>query len=264
MGFIMMSLMSLMVIGQREQKMVINEDVRGQFRVSSYDHTRYTQRRKILRFLIRYIGIPLLAKVDSVEGQENIPKTGAAILMINHISFIDPIVILPFLERDIVPLAKIEVYNYPVVGIFPRIWGVVPVRREEVDRRAIQQSLEVLRAGETILVAPEGTRGDELKRGKEGIAYLASRGDAVIVPTAIEGTRGFPALRGSSRWRRPGAQFRFGTPFRFRSQFRRAGGEQLRCMTDEAMYILASLLTPERRGYYSDLSKSSLTTIEFL
>jgi 1-acyl-sn-glycerol-3-phosphate acyltransferase len=257
-------MMSLLVLNHREQKMLINGKVRRDVRSRSYDHSRYAQRRKILRFLIRNIGIPLLAKVDSVEGLENVPKTGAAILMINHIAFIDPIVVLPFLKRDIVPLAKIEVYNYPIVGIFPRIWGVVPVRREEVDRRAIQQSLEVLRAGEIILVAPEGTRGDKLKQGKEGIAYLASRGNVAIVPTAIDGTQGFPALRGTSRWSRPGAHFRFGTPFRFRPQFRRAGGEQLRLMTDEAMYVLASLLPPELRGYYSDLSKSTQTSIEFL
>lgn len=229
-----------------------------------YDHARYATRRRVLRFLLKWIGFPLLAKIDRVEGIENVPAEGPAILMINHIAFIDPIVVLHLLPRDIVPLAKIEVYNYPVVGLFPRIWGVIPVRREEVDRRAIQQSLQVLKAGEMILVAPEGTRGPALKEGKEGAAYLASRSGAPIIPVAIDGTTGFPALRFTRRWRMPGAQVRFGPPFVYRPEYRHAGREQLRRMSDEAMYVLAGLLPPERRGIYADLTKATLETIEFV
>jgi len=238
------------------------EHIERKIYAKAYDHHKYEFRRNALRLLLRYVGIPLLAKVDSLEGQENIPASGGAILMINHIAFIDPIVLLPYLKRNIVPLAKIEVYDYPVVGIFPRIWGVIPVRREEVDRRAIQQSLEVLNSGEIILVAPEGTRGPQLKEGKEGIAYLASRSGVPIVPVAIEGTEGFPALRFSKRWRGPGARFRFGQPIRYRQELRRASREQLRQMTDEAMYELARLLPSERRGVYADLTKATRETIE--
>ena len=103
----------------------------------SYDHASFELRRRFLRFLIRNIGFTLLAKLDHVEGLEHIPSTGPAILMINHIAMIDPIVVMHVIPRNIVPMAKIEVYNYPFIGIFPRIWGVIPVRREEVDRRAI-------------------------------------------------------------------------------------------------------------------------------
>jgi 1-acyl-sn-glycerol-3-phosphate acyltransferase len=49
--------------------------------------------------------------------------------MINHIAFVDPIVVLHIVPRNIVPMAKIEVYDYPLVGIFPRLWNVIPVRR---------------------------------------------------------------------------------------------------------------------------------------
>jgi len=229
-----------------------------------YDHARYTNRRKLCRFLLRWIGFTLLAKIGEVEGVENIPTEGAAILMINHIAFIDPIVVLQVTPRLITPMAKIEVYDYPVVGIFPRLWGVIPVRREEVDRRAIQQTLEVLRAGEIVLVAPEGTRGPALKQGKEGVAYLASRSGAPIVPVAIDGTQGFPALRFTAAWRGPGAQIHFGKPFRYRAEFRRAGREHLRQMTDEAMYVLAGMLPPHRRGVYADLSRATQETIEFI
>jgi 1-acyl-sn-glycerol-3-phosphate acyltransferase len=229
-----------------------------------YHHARLERRRNVLRFLIRWIGFTTLAKLHSVEGIENVPAQGPAILMINHIAFIDPIVVLHVLPRNIVPLAKIEVYEYPVVGVFPRLWEVIPVRREEVDRRAIQQTLEVLRAGEMVLVAPEGTRGPALKQGKEGVAYLASRSGAPVVPVAVDGTEGFPALRFSAAWRDPGARLRFGRPFRFRPAYQHAGREQLRQMTDEAMYVLASLLPEERRGIYGDLAQATQNTIEFV
>jgi 1-acyl-sn-glycerol-3-phosphate acyltransferase len=155
---------------------------------SRYSHARWEARRRVLRWLLKVFAFKLLAKLDRVEGLENVPSHGPAILMINHIAFIDPIVVLHTLPRNIVPLAKIEVYNYPLIGIIPRLWGVIPVRREEVDRRAVQQVLEVLRAGEIVLVAPEGTRAPQLSQGKEGIAYLASHASVPIVPVAIDGT----------------------------------------------------------------------------
>jgi len=193
-----------------------------------YEHARWETRRRVLRFLIRNIGFTLLAKVDHVEGVENVPSQGPAILMINHINFVDPFVVLNLLPRNIVPMAKVEVYNYPIVGIFPRMYGVIPVQREEFDRRAIQGALEVLQAGEIILVAPEAHRGPELRQGKEGVAYLATRASAPIVPVAIDGTIGFPSLPFLPRWRGPGARVKFGEPFRFKTFGKRAGREVLR------------------------------------
>jgi len=228
---------------------------------SSYRHSDWTLRRKFCRFLLRTIGFSLLAKIDRVDGLENIPDSGPAILMINHIAFIDPIVVLFVLHRDIVPLAKAEVYEYPVIGIFPKLWGVIPVRREEFDRRAVQQVANVLKAGEIVLVAPEGTRGSQLSQGKEGVAYLASRNGVPVIPVAIEGTTGFPAIRFSSRWRKPGAHITFGKPFSFDPEIRRPDRDQLRVMTDEAMYILSALLPENQRGYYTNLNAATQDTI---
>lgn len=226
-----------------------------------YEHAKYETQRRFLRFLLRTIAFTLLIKLVKVEGLENIPKRGPAILLINHIAFVDPIVVLHVVPRNIVPLAKIEVYDYPVIGIFPRLWKVIPIRREEVDRRAVQNALAVLKAGEIILVAPEGTRGSMLQRGKEGVAYLASRSGAPIVPVMLEGTPDFPTLPLTEKWSEGGVYVRFGRPFRFRPDLKRANREQLRLMTDEAMYILAALLPESRRGVYSDLSKATRDTI---
>lgn len=228
---------------------------------NTYNHADWEARRRLCRFLLRTIGFTLLAKVDKVEGMENVPQTGPAILMINHIAFIDPIVVLHVLPRNIVPLAKVEVYGYPLVGIFPRLWGVIPVRREEFDRRAVQQVFDVLRAGEIVLVAPEGTRSPQMTQGKEGVAYLASRSAAPIIPVAVDGTIGFPAFRLSARWKGPGAHIKFGKPFYLRSESKHPGKEELRKMTDEAMYVLAGMLPEHRRGFYADLAHATRDTI---
>ena len=228
------------------------------------DQAKLERKRRALRFLLKWIGFTLLAKLDKVEGSENVPVEGPAILMINHIALIDPIVVIHSLQRNIVPLAKIEVYEYPIIGILPKIWEVIPVKREEFDRRAIHQVMETLGDGEIVLVAPEGTRGPTLKQGKEGIAYLASRSGVPVIPVAIEGTQNFPTFRFTKSWRNPGIQVQFGKPFRFRSIHKPADRDDLRKMTDEAMYILASYLPEYRRGHYSDFSKASQDTIEWL
>jgi 1-acyl-sn-glycerol-3-phosphate acyltransferase len=124
--------------------------------------------------------------------------------------------------------------------------------------------MDVLHAGEIILVAPEGTRNPQLMKAKEGFAYFASRSAAPIVPIAIEGSEYFPTYPFSANWRSQGVSVRFFPAFRYKSSYQRARREELRLMTDEAMYYLASNLPENRRGVYSDLSKATHETIEWL
>ena len=151
-----------------------------------YNHADWENKRRFLRFLLKTLAFTLLVRLERVEGLENIPKSGPGILLMNHIGWVDPIVLVHITPRYIVPLAKVEVYDYPVIGIFPRLWGVIPVQREGVDRQAVQGALNVLNQQEIILVAPEGTRNPTLQQGKGGFAYLASRSGAPIIPVTIE------------------------------------------------------------------------------
>ncbi len=230
--------------------------------VSSYVHARYEPIRRILRAAIR-IAAGLMVRIKHVEGQEYVPSSGPAILYSNHLAMIDPVIVIHVLPRNIVPLAKIEAFHYPVIGLFPRLWNVIPVRRGEVDRQALRACLAVLQAGEILWIAPEGTRRPSLLHPKDGMAYLAVRSGAPLVPTAIDGTPGYPALPFSRRWRQGGISVRFGRPFRFKVG-ERADRRQLTQMTVEAMYQLAALLPPERRGVFADLSKATQETIEWL
>jgi 1-acyl-sn-glycerol-3-phosphate acyltransferase len=229
-----------------------------------YDHRRLERKRRVLRWMTEHIAFRLLARVESVEGSEHFPASGAAILMINHIAFVDPVMVLGVVPRSIVPMAKVEVYRVPIFGIFPWLWEVIPVHRTEIDRKALRSAEEVLRAGEVILVAPEGTRHPKLQPGKEGMAFLAHRTGAPIIPVAIEGSEGFPSLPFLPRWRRPGVHIRFGRPFRFRPQAQKPDRERLRRMTDQAMGVLAGMLPPARRGVYSDPESHGQDLLEFL
>jgi 1-acyl-sn-glycerol-3-phosphate acyltransferase len=192
---------------------------------------------------------------------EYIPATGPGIIMYNHIAFIDPVAVLSKISRNVVPLAKTEALTLPFFGIFARLWGSIPIRRGEVDRDALETMLEVLKQGEIILLAPEGTRNPALIEAKDGIAFLALRSGAPIIPVAVEGTSGFPTFN-RKRWRSPGVSIRFGPAFRLKKTSGRVTREMLHTMTEEAMYRLAALLPPHRRGFYSDLSKATETTIE--
>ena len=229
----------------------------------AYDPTRWAKTRRFLHFLLRTAG-KLLLKVDHVSGLENIPKSGPAILMINHIAWIDPFAVIQVSDRIVVPMGKVEAFHYPILGIIPRVWGAIPVRRDAVEPSTLRQALDLLRGGGILLVAPEGTRSPQLGRGLEGIAYLASRSGVPVVPVTLEHTEGFPTTPFSPRWRKPGALVRFGRPFCYRPEYKRAKREQLRKMTDEAMYILAAMLPEKRRGEYADLSLATQDTLRWL
>ncbi len=229
----------------------------------TYHHERFEGRRKVLRWLIHQIGYRLLARFGRAENLDYLPVDGSAIVIFNHIAFIDPIVVLSVLPRNAVPLARHDVGGIPGWGIFPRLWNVIPVRRNEVDREALRMSLAVLEAGEVLLVAPEGTRHSSLQRAKAGLAYLALKSGAPIVPVAIEGTKGYPKLIVGKK-DLAAVTVRLGRPFRYKELEGQRNRDRLRIMTDEAMYVLAGMLPEERRGVYSDLSRATTDTIEML
>lgn len=226
----------------------------------------YDKRRRILLPMLR-AAVPSFCKVE-VEGLENVPRHGSASLMINHISYLDPIVVtasIPF--RYTISLSKIENFRIPVVGWFLRQWGHFPIHRGDYDRKALMQTIALLQSGQLVLMAPEGTRhAGGLQPGKDGLAYVATKSDAIIVPTAICGAENWKSRM--KRLRRAYAKVVFGKGFRFRTDGqKRIPRHVLSQMIDEAMYQLAATIPDEYahlRGDYAEIDKSTVDTLEFL
>lgn len=222
-------------------------------------------RRNIMRGVIRTLGFKVLWDVD-VTGMENVPTSGPAIIMMNHISLIDPVLCMGAVtNRFVIPMTKIENVRHPVIGPLVRWWGSYSVRRGEVDRKALVNSIELVKSGQLILIAPEGTRHPEgLVEAKDGLAYVATKADAVIIPTGISGA--VPWLQKMKRLQRPRINVNFGRPFKFKADGEgRVPREALSAMSHEAMYQLAMAVKDEtRRGFYSDLSQVTTQHLEFV
>lgn len=226
---------------------------------------QYTARRRFMRGLIRHVGFRLLADVD-ITGTENIPASGPTILMMNHIALIDPVICLGAVtERFVIPMSKVENARNLLFGVLVWGWGAYTVDRSTVDRQALKTSIDLLNQGQMILIAPEGTRHPEgLAPAKDGLTYIATRTDAIILPTALAGSQHF-----TSRWkrlRRVPVRLNFGSPFRFKLDGRtRIPRDELALMTQEAMYQLAITQTDANlRGAYSDLNRATTQTLLFL
>ncbi len=225
---------------------------------------RCNWRRRILRdWLLRPLGFRLIVK-PRITGTEYIPSDGPTLLVMNHIGFPDPIVVMGAVtNRFVVPMSKVENLRNLFVGTLARLWGVYSVDRHNFDRKALTNTIDLLNAGHCILIAPEGTRQPQMIEVKEGFTYVATKTNAAIVPIGLEYTD--KVSRNMKRLRRTRIEIRFGPAFRFKTGDQpRIPREIMRQMTDEAMYQLAQLVNPERRGYYHDLSNATTETLEFL
>jgi len=129
----------------------------------------------------------------SATGIERLPRTGPAVLVSNHVSWLDPIVLPLVLPRKPGFLAMEELWRMPGVSFVMRSYGrrAIPLRRGTVDATALRRALEVLRDGVLLIVFPEGgiSPDGRLRPFHRGAALLAARAGAPIVPVAIAGTR---------------------------------------------------------------------------
>jgi len=133
--------------------------------------------RLVLRLYFRF----------AVEGAARIP-TGGALIVANHPSALDPLVLAAALPRRGIFIAAAEFLRMRVVGWAMQAYGVIPVRRGQTDLSVIKKAIAALEAGALVVIFPEGRVSPEGGAAKAGAGLLAARTGAAIVPAALVGT----------------------------------------------------------------------------
>jgi 1-acyl-sn-glycerol-3-phosphate acyltransferase len=193
-----------------------------------------------------------------VEGREHIPKHGGAILASNHISFCDSFVLPLVVPRRVTYIAKAEYFDNWKVAWFFKANGHVPVRRGEgADwKNAMDAAAQIVEAGVLFGIYPEGTRSKDgrLHRGHTGVAMLALRTGAPVVPIGFIGTD--KAQPVGAKMMRPFKRvtIRIGPPLDFSAQAGQPAGQRaLRAMTDTVMAEIQRLSGQEYTARYAPM-----------
>src|ERR1043165_7806115 len=151
-----------------------------------------------------------------INGLENLPKHGPAIIVFNHLGDADAVLIfatLPF--SPIEGIGKIELYDHWLVGPVFRAYGIIWVHRGQPDRKAIRAALNGLAEGRMLSLAPEGRQSvtGALEEGEDGAAFLSMKSGAPIVPAALTGLENDNVFGHLKKWRRAPVSLSVGKPF---------------------------------------------------
>ncbi len=206
--------------------------------------------RKMMKSLCRLLVATCLQM--EMNGKENLPRNGPAIIVSNHLGDADMIIGIAITPREnIEVLAKSELYEFPVLGLVMDLYGVIWVHRGQPDRRALRAALHGLEEERIIALAPEGRESltGSLEEGTGGAAYIALKTNVPIIPVTVTGTENSRVYGNLIRFRRTRVKVSVGVPFNLKSFPDRR--ESIRIGTEIIMKTLASQLPQTYRGAYS-------------
>ncbi len=222
-----------------------------------YQFLKYVVLGPILKLLFR----------PWVEGAENLPVKGPAILASNHLSFSDSFFLPLKVPRRVTFLAKADYFTgrglkgWLTKGFFKSI-GQVPIDRSggRASEAALRKAMEILGRGDLLGIYPEGTRSPDgrLYRGKTGIARMALEAGVPVIPVAMINTFDIqPPGQVVPRIMQVG--IRIGEPLDF-SRYEGMEGDRfvLRSITDEIMYELMQLSGQEYVDTYATKAKEDI------
>ncbi len=175
-----------------------------------------------------------------VKGMEHIPQKGGVMLVSNHISNWDPLILgVAVKHREVSFMAKEEIFKIPVLKQLALGVGAFPVRRGKADRQALKKAIEVLGEGKLLGLFPEGTRSKtkELLPFQPGAAMIGIKAKAPIIPTIIVGSNRLFSLR------RDKLLVRFGQPLYY--DYENSTSEQLQQITEDLTGIIKEMLAQE-------------------
>lgn len=184
-----------------------------------------------------------------VHGDTTVPRTGAALIAVNHASYLDPPLVGAALHRPVAYLARKSLFRFAPFGWLIRRLNAVPVDREGATPAGIRTAIALLEAGVAVVVFPEGTRSPngQLQPGKPGTGMIVLRTGAPVVPTRITGS--FEAMPRGAAFPRPRKiTVKFGPAMTFDELRARAAGasqaefKQLcQSVSDQIMAAIARL-----------------------
>ncbi len=123
----------------------------------------------------------------NVAGKENLPENENYILCSNHRTYMDPVFLGMGITKNLVFMAKKELFEKPVLGAVIKKLGAFPVSRGKGDASAVQTAVKTVENGNVLAIFPEGTRSKngELLRFKSGAALIAHKTGASVVPACV-------------------------------------------------------------------------------
>ncbi|NOX30116.1 MAG: 1-acyl-sn-glycerol-3-phosphate acyltransferase [Actinobacteria bacterium] len=200
-----------------------------------------------------------------VTGLDGVPDSGPVIVAANHISFLDSTLLMGLLPRQIRFVGKAEYMDdWKTKHLFPAM-GMIPIDRSggSASHKALDAAAEVLDNGGIFGIYPEGTRSRDgrLYKGRTGVARLALRTGAVVVPVGIVGTDKIqpPGARAPKLFLK--CEFNFGRPISpTRYKKRVDDGRVFRELTDEIMFEIRELCGQEYVHHYAGKPDSGETT----
>lgn len=151
-------------------------------------------RDPLLRFLI-YLVSHTLYRVKH-RGLENIPETGPALVVANHVSYMDALLLAGACHRPLRFVIDKDIHDLPVLKRFLQAVGTVPLTSEKIDRQNLQEAFarigDTLAQGELVFIFPEGrlTRDGELQPFKKGVERILAQHPVPVIPMALRGLWG--------------------------------------------------------------------------
>jgi 1-acyl-sn-glycerol-3-phosphate acyltransferase len=187
------------------------------------------------------------------RGRSNVPRDRGVIIASNHIAAIDPVLVCMSFWRPVHWLAKVELVKSARISWFFRGAGVIPVDRAAPREESAEKAAAVVKEGKIFGIFPEGTRSPDgrVYKGYTGVARVAQRTGAPVIPTGIVGSSG--AHKKGSRLARPSrTSVIFGAPMYFDIREGEDEHAAYRRFTEEILDEVARLIGAERvRDRYS-------------
>jgi 1-acyl-sn-glycerol-3-phosphate acyltransferase len=223
--------------------------------LSSLYHVPFANR--LFRALFRPVfrGIFHLLSHVKIIGLENVPRQGAYLIAINHVSLFEPPFILAFWPVAPEAVGAVDIWQRRGQSSLAKFYGGIPVHRGEYDRSLIETMKNVLQSGKPLLIAPEGGRSHTLgmRRALPGVAFVLEKSPAPVVPVGISGTTD-DFLHKALRGKRPQIVMRIGEPFTLPTEPVKGEGRRdtRQQNADLIMKHIAALVPLEYRGVYAD------------